>query len=403
MNDRDKYASEGLDAVPRRAVLKGMAGLAAAAALPPALAESNGPECIKGSINPRWYGFNLMEYFSTEPDWMKHFPYKNDGMFPEDDFKWMSDWGFNFVRLTKEYRFWTDPNDLLKINDKMVEPIDRAIRLGEKYGVHVNISLHRAPGFCVLDGCDEKATGIHVLPEKTNLYSDQAALDAFVHQWVYFAGRYKGISNEKVSFNLVNEPLDPRGVPAHSGLKDYVRVARAAITAIREVDPKRLIVTDGYDGGATPIPELIDTGILQSGHDYSPARLTHYRCVWARPQSDTWPPPSWPLKDEQGKIIADKQSVTEQYRAWGGLAQKGIPIHFGEMGCNRLTPPELVYAWTSDTLDMVNSLHSGWAFWNFRGVAGVLDTNRPGTEFKNFHGHQLDFKMLKLLQSKMKV
>ncbi|MGB8734139.1 MAG: hypothetical protein WCC99_23025, partial [Candidatus Sulfotelmatobacter sp.] len=26
--------------------------------------------------NPRWYGFNLLEYFSTDPDWMKYFPYK---------------------------------------------------------------------------------------------------------------------------------------------------------------------------------------------------------------------------------------------------------------------------------------------------------------------------------------
>lgn len=397
----DSVFGEG-SSTSRRDVLKSIAGLAAATALPAALAGPEKPAPLAGSINPRWYGFNLMEYFSTEPDWMKHFPYKNDGMFLEDDFKWIRDWGFNWVRLPMDYRFWTDPNDLLKINEKMVEPIDRAIRLGEKYGVHVNICLHRAPGFCVLDGCDEKATGIHVEPEKLSLYRDQAALDAFVHQWVYFAKRYSGISNEKLSFNLLNEPLDPRGVPAHAGLKEYVRVARVAIAAIRGIDPHRLIVTDGYDGGRTPLPELFDTGILQSGHDYSPVRLTHYRCVWARPDSDTWPPPGWPLKDAQGKTIADKESVAEEYRSWGDLAKQGIPIHFGEMGCNRLTPPDLVYAWTSDTLDMVNSLHSGWAFWNLRGVAGVLDTNRPGTEFKNFHGHQLDYKMLELLQSKMK-
>ena len=303
-----------------------------------------------------------------------------------------------------DYRFWTDPNDLLKINEKMVERIDRAIRLGEKYGVHVNLGLHRAPGFCILDGMDEKATGIHVTREQRSLYSDQATFDAFVHQWSYFALRYRGISNGKLSFNLLNEPVDAIGAPGHgAGIKNYVRAARAAVAGIRGADPKRLIVTDGYDAGRTPIPDLFDTGILQSGHDYSPIQLTHYRCVWARPQSDTWPPPSWPLQDKDGKIIADRRTVAEQYRPWGELAQHGIPIHFGEMGCNRLTPPEVVYAWTSDTLDMVNQLHSGWAFWNFRGVAGVLDTGRPGTDFKDFHGHQLDFKMLKLLQSKMRV
>jgi hypothetical protein len=30
-----------------------------------------------------------------------------------------------------------------------------------------------------------------------------------VHQWTLFARRYKGISNERVSFNLVNERLLP--------------------------------------------------------------------------------------------------------------------------------------------------------------------------------------------------
>jgi endoglucanase len=122
--------------------------------------------------NPRWYGFNLLEYFSTDLDWMKYFPYKNDGMFLEDDFRWMRDWGFNFVRLPMAYRFWTDPNDLMKIDEKKVEPIDRAIRLGEKYGVHVNICLHRAAGFCVLDGLDAVVTGIHVTPEKASFYKD---------------------------------------------------------------------------------------------------------------------------------------------------------------------------------------------------------------------------------------
>jgi hypothetical protein len=27
---------------------------------------------------------------------MKYFPYKSDGMFQEDDFRWIRDWGFNW-------------------------------------------------------------------------------------------------------------------------------------------------------------------------------------------------------------------------------------------------------------------------------------------------------------------
>jgi hypothetical protein len=143
-------ADRKIPRVNRRKVLKYLGSSALVAALPPAFIEptvrsaaSHEPAAAASSpINPKWYGFNLLEYFSTDPDWMKYFPYRNDGMFLEDDFRWIRDWGFNWVRLPMDYRFWTDPKDLLKIHEDKIEPIDRAIRLGDKYAVHVTWVLH---------------------------------------------------------------------------------------------------------------------------------------------------------------------------------------------------------------------------------------------------------------------
>jgi endoglucanase len=387
-------------AMDRRAVLKSLATAAVAGALPSSLAQAL-PAVASNSINPRWYGFNLLEYFSTDPDWMKYFPYKNNGNFKEDDFRWIGDWGFNWVRLPMDYRFWTDANDPMKIDEKKVEPIDRAIRLGQKYRIHVNISLHRAPGECILDGADEKRTGIHVTQEKTSVYTDQPTLDAFVHQWTYFAKRYQGISNRDLSFNLVNEPLE-RGTPLAKGEKDYVRVAKAAIAAIRSIDSQRLIVTDGYPVATQPIPGLFDTGILQSAHDYVPGQVTGYKNPWITHWSNVQlPVPTWPLKDAKGNIVCDKQMLEAKFQPWGELAKYGIPIHFGELGCSGHTPADVAYRWYSDTLDMIDGLHSGWALWNFRGRSGILDTKRPGAHFKEWHGHQLDVTLLNILRSKM--
>jgi endoglucanase len=396
-------------------LVKGSSALEQRPATGTSAAKWNGP-------NPRWYGFNLLECFSTDSDWMKYFPYKNDGLFREDDFRWMSDWGFNFVRLPMDYRFWTDPNDPMKIDERKTEPIDRAVRLGEKHGVHVNISLHRAPGFCILDGMDPVATGIHVTPEKTSFYDDRHTLDAFIHQWTFFARRYKGISNERVSFNLVNEPI-PHLTPneraelaeslknqpgaiqreiAARGAKEYARVARAAIVGIRGIDPQRLIVSDGFGGGVTPVPELIGTGVLQSPHDYYPAAVTSYQCEWVRQWLKAGEPPTWPLKDSQGKVIASRESIENYVRPWRALQQQGVPLHFGEMGCYKHTPPQVVLAWYEDSLDVIGELGSGWALWNFRGPFGILDTERPGTKYQDWHGHQLDRPLLDLLQRKMK-
>jgi len=416
----------------RRTVLKSLTAAAAATVIPsgaerlaalvqsvPAPKGSPSPSPVR-TTNPAWYGFNLLEYFSTDPDWMKYFPYKDDGLFLEDDFRWIRDWGFNWVRLPMDYRFWTGP-DLFAIDEKKIEPIDRAVRLGEKYGVHVNLCLHRAPGECILDGLDETVTGIHVTKEKTSVYDDPKTLDAFVHQWSYFAQRYKGIPSERLSFNLVNEPLAlPTPVeqkelehtkPEDSfnsdivrrHAKDYSRVAKAAVDSIRKQDPERWIITDGYPGAGAPIPDLIDTGIMQSCHTYNPVELTHYRCEWARGfVSSSTPLPTWPLKDGSGKVICDRQTLVKAFQSWGEIAQKGVRIHFGEMGCYKHTPANVVLAWFDDTLDVLRDLHSGWALWNFRGPFGVLDTERPGTKYEDWRGHQLDRALLNLLQSKMK-
>ncbi len=344
-------------------------------------------------------------------------------MFPEDDFRWTRDWGFNWVRLPMDYRFWTAP-DLFTIDEKKVEPIDRAVRLGEKYGVHVNICLHRAPGLCILDSMDEKYTGIHITKEKTSVFYDQRTLDAFVHQWTFFADRYKGISSEQVSFNLVNEPIVPPDAAEKQEIErqrslqtsdyfnmemlkrhaaDYDRVAKIANDAIRAHDPRRMVVTDGYPGGGWPIPTLTSTGMLQSGHTYNPMQVTHHDCEWVRGGgTDTSRMPTWPLKDDKGNIICDRQKLEKDLHPWSLMAAQGVPIHFGEMGCYKHTPPEVVLAWFNDTLDVLVEMNCGFALWNFRGPFGVLDTERQGTKFEDWKGHQLDRALLTLLQKKVK-
>jgi endoglucanase len=420
----------------RRAVLKSLGFATAALMLPRGLSNNmNLTGTFPGSAegwssspspanNPKWYGFNLLEYFSTDPDWMKYFPYKNDGMFLEDDFRWIRDWGFNWVRLPMDYRFWTDSQDLLKIREDKVVPIDRAIQLGEKYGIHVNLCLHRAPGYCILDTLDEGVTGIHVTKEKSSLFADPKMLDAFVYQWTYFADRYKGISSEKLSFNLVNEPMVTptaaemeelqkanktesqnllRGEFMRRHAPDYTRVARAAIEGISKRDAHRLVITDGYNGGTSAIPDLFETRVLQSCHTYHPVQLTHYQCEWARGVfTGSEPVPTWPLKDAKGVVTVDRAELARTFRPWGELAAHQVPIHFGEMGCYKHTPPEVVLAWFEDTLSVLNDLQSGWALWNFRGPFGILDTERAGTKFEDWHGHQLDRALLNLLQKQAK-
>lgn len=217
-------------------------------------------------------GFNLLGKF--EVSW------SNSG-FTESEFKMIQQLGFNFVRLPLDYRTFTKAGDWNTFVETEMVKIDRAVQWGEKYGVHVCINFHRAPGYCV-----NAAT----LPanQQLNLWTDLAAQDAFVRHWEFFANRYKTIGADKLSFNLVNEPSNVTS-------EVYVSVMKNAIQAIHAISPDRIIFVDGTDYGRNLIPALKDEpNVAQSIHCYDPFGLTHYKAEWVDGAAD-WPLPTWPM------------------------------------------------------------------------------------------------------------
>jgi endoglucanase len=187
---------------------------------------------------PRWRGFNLLEMYT----------HQGRGDFREDDFRWISEWGFDFVRIPMSYRLWVEGNDFSRASERVLSWVDRVVELGKKHGIHVMLNFHRAPGYCVNPGLDEPF----------DLWKEEAARDAFCSQWSIFARRYRGIPASALSFDLVNEParVGPRMTRA-----DHERVIRAAVAAIGSVDPDRLIVADGLNYGNGASPELANLGI----------------------------------------------------------------------------------------------------------------------------------------------
>src|SRR6266852_4958237 len=140
---------------------------------------------------PRWRGFNLLEKFIKRKE--------GNPPFQESDFELMAEWGFDFARLPLSYRCWADgePSNWLKLRDDELKHVEDAVELGRKHGVHVNLNFHRAPGYCV-----------NPPKERLDLWKDNEALDAAAFQWAHFAKRFKGIPNERLSFDLLNEPSD---------------------------------------------------------------------------------------------------------------------------------------------------------------------------------------------------
>lgn len=325
------------------------------------------------TVIPRWRGFNLLEMFTV----------RSNGNFVEDDFRWIADWGFDFVRLPMCYLLWVEENDIYKVREPMLEKIDRAVNLGQKYGLHVSLNFHRAPGYSVNPERNEPF----------NLWKDQEALDAFCFHWELFARRYCGIPAERLSFNLVNEPTSPSERMSRA---DHERVVRAAVAAIRQIDPDRLIIADGLSWGNEPCPELADLKIVQSCRAYLPMGLTHYKANWVA--SKGWPEPTWPGVLQNGEVW-DRQNLEAHYERWAALARQGVGVHCGEGGAYNRTPHEVFMHWLHDVLEILSASGIGLALWNLRGPFGVLDSGRNDVKYEDWHGHRLDRRLLELLQT----
>ena len=124
-------------------------------------------------------------------------------------------------------------------------------------------------------------------PEARSLWTDEEAQRVCALHWATFARRYKGIPNERLSFDLFNEPpdLDPA---------IYAKVVGRMAAAIRQEDPNRLIIADGRSWGNAPCPELAPLHIAEATRGYTPIQVSHYQASWIDGSSD-WALPTWPL------------------------------------------------------------------------------------------------------------
>lgn len=263
-------------------------GLAAGGFTSPSLAALNVRPLPNARFDklPRWRGFNLLEKFSGP-----------NRPFREDDFRMIADFGFNFVRLPMDYRMWTQDNDWRKINEKVLEEIDEALRFGEKHGIHVCMNFHRAPGYTVAHP-----------PETKSVWTDLEAQEVCRLHWTTFAKRYKGVSSDRLSFNLFNEPAI-----ADDLLERCVAVHRMLIKAIRADDPQRLIICDGYGWGNNPFFDLVDDEVAQATRGYAPMEVSHYKANWVN--SADFPTPTWPMQHWNGLIFSPgKGDVKEEIR-----------------------------------------------------------------------------------------
>ncbi|HCD99732.1 MAG TPA: glycoside hydrolase [Armatimonadetes bacterium] len=291
--------------------------------------------------------------------------------------------GFDFVRMPMDYRFWTRDWRYTEPDRRVWESIDRCLEATRERGLHLSLNLHRAPGYCI--------NANHL--EKHNLWTDREAQDGFVFLWREFAERYKGVPNDLLSFDLVNEPPS-------EGQYGFTRAAhealvRRTVAAIREVDPDREVAIDGIGGGHYAMPELADLGVVHSGRGYMPMALSHYRAHWWDGHKGL-PEPKYPGLVWNG-VRWNAEALRWFYQPWRWVEREGVRVHIGEFGCYNQTPNDAALRWFEDLLGLYREFRWGFALWTFTGEFGIAEHGRPGAAYEEIDGYRVDRRLFELL------
>ena len=295
----------------------------------------------------------------------------------------LAKYGFNFVRLPVDYRFWTKDLDYFHPNESVFCFIDEYIEACRSRGIHLSLNLHRAPGFC---------TNRNDL-ERHNLWRDEIAQRAFLYLWETFACRYEGISGQVLSFDLLNEPPNPGeyGMTRES----HAALIRRTVSAVRRIDPHRQITIDGLGGGYYAMPELATLGVTHSGRGYHPMPVTHHQASWWSGHRGA-PAPRYPGLIWRGRYW-NRTALRSAYKPWQEVEKRGARVHIGEFGCFNRTPNEIALRWLRDLLSIYQEFCWGYSLWNFKGPFGIIDHRRSGARIESMGGYDVDRALLELM------
>jgi aryl-phospho-beta-D-glucosidase BglC (GH1 family) len=323
----------------------------------------------------KYYGFNMLWMFS------KWGEVAEPAQANEKELDFIAEHGFNFIRIPTDYRFWTKGFDYLKPDEAVFEMIDGYYQACRKHGLHMCLNLHRAPGYCI--------NGNNL--EKHNLWKDEEALEAFIFLWEGFAKRYKGISCDELSFDLLNEPPS---VGQYGFTRDiHQKVMRATIKAIKDIDPNRAVIIDGISGGNEAMPEMADAGVIHSGRGYTPFQVSHNQATWCG--DIKWVEPVYP--GTMNGEYWDRDALVKFYKPWRDVEKQGVGVHIGEFGCFNKTPNDVALNWLRDLVSVYREFGWGYALWNFKGTFGIVNHGRPGAEYTEMDGFKVDKALLNIL------
>lgn len=299
-----------------------------------------------------------------------------DSTILEKDIKFISEKGFDHIRLPVDYFFFESDENPGVYNEERLSYVDRTLEWCTQYGLNLIIDLHRAPGFYYGDG------------DLNDLFTNKEKWKRFVDIWKMFSARYQE-EGDNLIFELLNEMIWE-----NSDL--WNELWRETVAEIHKISPNRRVIIGGnYSGSINELKTLYfdpDERLIYTFHFYEPFMFTHQRAGWIEATRNYRTPVEYPFvpsehagyyggelhSDYHGWDLADIKWVENLMMPALDFAKKtGKTIYCGEFGVLNYGDLDSTVRWLNDMIDILTSRGIGRAVWNYRGCSKITSPDRP--------------------------
>lgn len=288
----------------------------------------------------------------------------------EEDFKTISSWGMDHVRVPIDYNLVQ--NDDMSFKEDGFRRIEETILLCQKYNLNMILDLHKTIGYSF--DAEENEDGF---------FTSVVYQNNFYNLWEELTKRFSKYEN-MLALELLNEVTD-------SSFKDkWNEISSNCIKKIRSISPTIKILVGGYNYNAVSAVKDIDIpfddNIILNFHCYEPLIFTHQGAYWVDGMDVNYRfkynSTFKEVKEESIKHIKnhvldysfmnDNEKIGPHYfemvfkEAIDYAESKNVSLYCGEYGVIEYVLPEDIKAWYHDINSVLNQNGIGHAIWSYK-------------------------------------
>ena len=323
------------------------------------------------------HGINLSEWFAQVYDPRGYTKEHFQNWTTAADIALIKSMGFDHVRLSVNPQPIMEANRRPGGNAEYFNSLDAAIKMILDAGLAVELDMHPDSDF------------------KARLKEDDF-VERFADFWRTVARRYSSWDQDRVFFEILNEPemRDP--------YRWYGVEAKLA-TAIRQGAPTHTIIAAGArwddDDDMVFLEPLRDPNVIYVFHFYEPHIFTHQGATWgsyywhwlkglhypSSPENAAQVAAAVPEAPDRLQVIRYGQDHWDASRVEAEInqaadwaKQRNVPLICNEFGVFRTySDPRDREAWLKDVRTALEHHGIGWAMWDYSGSFGVV-TKKDG-------------------------